>query len=170
MSREIAEFMADYRWETVSTFAGHPVVSAAICANLEWLIEEQVAETAAALGAHMGMRLQELAASHPCVAEANGAGLLWAVELVRPDGTGERFVPADRHALPVGPNQFSPSYFVARECAKRGVALATAPPNTLRLGPPLTTTTEHIDQGVEALRDALDALAEVAVGPAVARV
>jgi len=170
MSREIAEFMADYRWETVSTFAGHPVVSAAICANLEWLIEEQVAETAAALGAHMGMRLQELAASHPCVAEASGAGLLWAVELVRPDGSGERFVPADRHALPVGPNQFSPSYFVARECAKRGVALATAPPNTLRLGPPLTTTTDHIDQGVEALRDALDTLAEVAVGPAVARV
>ena len=57
-----------------------------------------------------------------------------------------------------------------RECAKRGVALATAPPNTLRLGPPLTTTTDHIDQGVDALRDALDALAEVAVGPAVARV
>jgi 4-aminobutyrate aminotransferase-like enzyme len=40
----------------------------------------------------------------------------------------------------------------------------------LRLGPPLTTTTDHIDQGVEALRDALDAHAEVAVGPAVAQV
>jgi taurine--2-oxoglutarate transaminase len=161
ISRELARLMDDYRWETVSTFAGHPVVAAAIVANLEWLIEDRVAERAAALGAHMGMRLRELAASHPCVAEVAGAGLLWAVELVRPDGSGERFVPDDRHALPAGLPQFSPSFFLARECAKRGVALATAPPNTLRLGPPLTTTEDHVDVGVEALREALDALAEV---------
>jgi taurine--2-oxoglutarate transaminase len=109
----------------------------------------------------MGRRLRELEATHPCVAEVAGAGLLWAVELVRPDGSGQRFVPADRHALPAGPPQFSPSFFLAQECARHGVALATAPPNTLRLGPPLTTTEEHIDTGVDALRAALDALAEV---------
>ena len=84
--------MDGYRWETVSTFAGHPVVAAAVCANLEWLLEERVAERAAALGEHMGLRLRELEATHPCVAEVAGAGLLWAVELVRPDGSGERFV------------------------------------------------------------------------------
>lgn len=163
MSREISRLMDGYRWETVSTFAGHPVVAAAIAANVEWVIEERVAERAAELGEHMGMRLGELAATHPCVAEVAGAGLLWAVELVRPDGSGERFVPEDRHALPAGPPTFSPSFFVARECAKHGVALATAPPNTLRLGPPLTTTEERIDVGVDALRSALDALAEVHV-------
>ena len=37
MSREMAAVMDDYRWETISTFAGHPVVMAAVCANLEWL-------------------------------------------------------------------------------------------------------------------------------------
>ena len=37
-----------------------------------------------------------------------------------------------------GKHEFSPSLFLAGECAKRGVALATAPPNTLRIGPPLT--------------------------------
>ena len=169
MSRELAELMDGYRWETVSTFAGHPVVAAAVCANLEWVIEERVAERAAELGEHMGTRLRELEATHPCVAEVSGAGLLWAVELVRPDGSGERFVPADRHALPAGPPQFSPSFFLAGECAKRGVALATAPPNTLRLGPPLSTTEEHIDLGVAALRDALDALAEVGPPSAAAR-
>ena len=140
MSRELAGLLDEYRWETVSTFAGHPVVAAAICANLEWVLEERVAERAASLGEHLGRRLRELEASHPCVAEVAGAGLLWAVELVRPDGSGERFVPEDRHALPAGPQRFSPSLFLARECAKHGVALATAPPNTLRLGPPLTTT------------------------------
>jgi len=148
----------------VSTFAGHPVVAAAVCANLEWVLEERVAERAAALGEHLGALLAELQATHPCVAEVAGAGLLWAVELVRPDGSGERFVPADRHALPAGPHGFSPSFFLAGECAKRGVALATAPPNTLRLGPPLTTTPEHVDLGVAVLREALDELALVGAG------
>ena len=44
------------------------------------------------------------------------------------------------------------------------MALATAPPNTLRLGPPLTVTPERIDVGVAALREALDELARVGVG------
>jgi len=162
MSREISSFMDGYRWETISTFAGHPVVAAAICANIEWLLEERVAERTAELGAHLGARLRALRDTHPCVAEVAGAGLLWAVELVRPDGSGARFAPDDRHTLPAGEPGFSPSYFLAAECAKRGVALATAPPNTLRIGPPLTTTPEHIDLGVEALRASLDELARVA--------
>lgn len=161
MSREVAAVMDRYRWETVSTFAGHPVVMAAVCANVEWVIEEDVPAQARRLGAHLGRRLEELCADHPCVAEVAGAGLLWAVELVRPDGSGQRFVPDDRHASPAGPGGFSPSLFLAGECAKRGVALATAPPNTLRLGPPLSTTEENIDHGVAVLREALDELARV---------
>jgi taurine--2-oxoglutarate transaminase len=161
MSREVAAVMDRYRWETVSTFAGHPVVMAAVCANVEWVIEDDVPAQARRLGAHLRRRLEELRSDHPCVAEVAGAGLLWAVELVRPDGSGERFVPDDRHASPAGPHGFSPSLFLAGECARRGVALATAPPNTLRLGPPLTTTEEHIDHGVAVLREALDELARV---------
>ena len=91
-----------------------------------------------------------------------GAGLLWAVELVRPDGSGERFVPDDRHASPAGSHGFSPSLFLAGECAKRGVALATAPPNTLRIGPPLATTKDHVDLGLEALSGALRELEALA--------
>jgi taurine--2-oxoglutarate transaminase len=167
MSREVAAVLDRYRWETVSTFSGHPIVMAAVVANVEWLLEERIPERAAALGEHLGMRLRELEADHPCVAEVAGAGLLWAVELTRPDGT--RFVPEDRHALPTGPPGFSPSFFLADGCARRGVALATAPPNTLRLGPPLTTTPARIDEGIAALRGALDELAEIgAATPAAA--
>jgi taurine--2-oxoglutarate transaminase len=168
MSRAVSDVMDRYRWETVSTFAGHPVVAAAVAANIEWLIEERVAERAADLGRYLGARLQELANTHPCVAEVAGAGLLWAVELVRPDGSGERFAPDDRHGLPSGPPTFSPSFFLAGECEKRGVALATAPPNTLRVGPPLNTTEAHIDLGVEALRGALDELARIGAPAAAA--
>ena len=161
MSREVSAVMDRYRWETVSTFAGHPIVMAAVAANVEWLLEERIPERATALGAHLGERLRELRDAHPCVAQVDGAGLLWAVELVRPDGSGERFVPEDRHALPTGEPAFSPSFFIAAECAKRGVALATAPPNTLRLGPPLSTTTENIDLGIAGLDAALTELDRV---------
>ncbi len=159
MSKEIARVMDQYRWETVSTFSGHPIVMAAVVANIEWLLEEHIPERARVLGEHLGARLRELEEVHPCVAEVSGAGLLWAVELVRPDGG--RFAPDDRHTLPSGTPGFSPSYFLAEACARRGVALATAPPNTLRLGPPLTTTPERIDEGVAVLRLALDELAEI---------
>jgi taurine--2-oxoglutarate transaminase len=167
MSREISSFMDRYRWETVSTFAGHPVVMAAVAANVEWLIRERVSERAAALGDHLGSRLRELQAEHPCVAEVAGAGLLWAIELVRPDGSGERFAPDDRHTLPTASAGFSPTLFVGEKCAQRGIAIATAPPNTLRIGPPLTTTPEHIDLGVAGLRQALDELALVGTAAAV---
>ena len=82
--------MDRYRWETISTFAGHPVVTAAVVANVEWMLEERIPERAAALGEHLGRRLRELESEHPCVAEVAGAGLLWAVELVRPDGSALR--------------------------------------------------------------------------------
>ena len=163
MSREITAVMDRYRWETVATFAGNPIVSAAIAANVEWLIEERIADRAAVLGEHLGLRLRELQERHPCVARIDGAGLLWAVELVRPDGSGERFVAEDRHLIPTGTGGFSPSLFIAAECARQGVALATAPPNTLRLGPPLTTTSENIDLGIAGLDAALAALDRVGV-------
>jgi taurine---2-oxoglutarate transaminase len=141
----------------VSTFAGHPLVMAATVANIEWLQEESAPERAVETGDYLGERLRELVDRHPSVAAAEGAGLLWAVELVKPDGSGERFVPLDRHAIPTG-EQFWPSFFVAGECAKRGVALATAPPNTLRLGPSLAATREVVDRGIEALSGALSEL------------
>ena len=69
--------------------------------------------------------------------------------------------PVDMPLLPTGPPAFTPSHFVASECAKRGVMLATAPPNTLRLGPPLATSEEHIELGIAGLDAALGELDRV---------
>lgn len=157
MSREVAEVMDGYRWETVSTFSGHPLVMAAAVANIEWMMEEGVPERAAELGAYLGDGLRRLAEGHACVSGVEGLGMLWAVELVRPDGSGERFVPEDRHLLPTG-SGFAPSRFVAEECARRGMTLATAPPNTLRIGPSLSTSRENLDRGIEILDEALSEL------------
>jgi taurine--2-oxoglutarate transaminase len=157
-SREISDVLDRYRWETVSTFSGHPVVMAAVAANIEWLLEHDVPARARQLGDQLGSRLGELRDRHPCVAGAAGAGMLWAVELVRPDGSGRRFVPSDRYSIPTGSDLFWPSVFVAGECAKRGLALATAPPNTLRLGPSLAISPELVDEGIARLSGALSEL------------
>lgn len=34
--------MDQYRWETVSTYSEHPIVMAAVCANIEYMIEESL--------------------------------------------------------------------------------------------------------------------------------
>src|SRR5205814_849822 len=115
VSREISDLMDRYRWETVSTFSGHPLVMAAVVANIEWLIEERIPERVAELSEYMRAGLGRLAAGHRSVAEVAGSGLLWALELVRPDGSGEQFVAADRHLIPTG-SDFSASFFVAQEC------------------------------------------------------
>ena len=74
MSREIAAVMDEYRWETISTFAGHPVVMAAVCANLEWLIEEDVPARATELGAHLGRRLARASGDAPVRRAGRGLG------------------------------------------------------------------------------------------------
>jgi taurine---2-oxoglutarate transaminase len=157
MSREITRQMDRFRWETVSTFAGHPITMAAVEANINWMMEQGIPERTAEKGQYFGRRLAELAGQHPSVDEVAGAGLLWAIELVRPDGSGEPFVSADRHSIPNGTG-LTPSIFVAATARQLGMQLATAPPNTLRIGPSLSASDETIDRGVEILDEVLTRL------------
>ena len=72
-------------------------------------------ERAAALGEHLGLRLRELEAAHPCVAEVAGAGLLWAVELVAARRLGRALRPGrPPRARPPGQPRFSPSLLPRR--------------------------------------------------------
>jgi taurine--2-oxoglutarate transaminase len=157
MSREISSMMDRYRWETVSTFAGHPISMAAVEANVRWMIDEDIPARAATTGQHFGRRLEQLVQRHPSVAEAVGAGLLWAVELVRPDGSGQPFVADDRHAIPNGTG-LTPSLYVAAVARSLGMQIATAPPNTLRIGPSLCVSEEAVDAGIGILDAVLDHL------------
>lgn len=159
MSREIAAFMDGYRWETVSTFSGHPITMAAVEANVSWMIQNDIPGRAAVTGELLGELMADLAQRHPSVAEVQGAGLLWAVELVRPDGSGEPFSADDRHLIPTG-HGLSASMFVATAAARAGLAIATAPPNTLRLGPSLAIDDATLRRGFELLDGALGELDE----------
>lgn len=152
MSKQISDFMDDYRWETVATFAGHPIAMAAAAANLEWMLSVDAPAKAAEQGRLLSELMRGLRERHPCVVDVQGSGLLWAIELRRSDGT--RVIQQDRHLIPTG-DVLTPSLFVAIEAAKRGMSIATAPPNTLRLGPSLVATEETLRSGAAILDDVL---------------
>jgi taurine--2-oxoglutarate transaminase len=154
MSKDIARFMDDYRWETVATFSGHPIAMAAAAANLEWMLSVDAPARAAEQGRIIGELMRDLQRKHPCVVDVQGAGLLWAIELRRADGS--RVIEADRHFIPTG-DVLTPSLFVAIEAAKHGMSIATAPPNTLRLGPSLVASEETLRKGAAILDEVLTA-------------
>jgi putrescine aminotransferase len=79
----------------------------------------------------MGERKGEL------VTEVRGEGLLWGVELVSPGVVDQVMVALAKRGLLVSP--------------------CVSDPSTLRLLPPLVTTSDELDEALAILRDALDA-------------
>ena len=67
------------------TFRGNQLAMAAGAATLAYVRENRLAERAATLGARMLGRLQGLAATHRCIGDVRGRGLMIGVELVDPD-------------------------------------------------------------------------------------
>ena len=67
--------------EHSTTFSGSPLVCAAGCAAIDALIEEKLADKAAANGKYFKTQLEELAAKHKIVKEVRGLGLMLGMEL-----------------------------------------------------------------------------------------
>lgn len=63
------------------TGSGHPVATAVALENVRIILEDNLVEHAAEIGAHLQQRLRALA-DHPLVGEVRGVGLIAAVELV----------------------------------------------------------------------------------------
>lgn len=57
VSKEIARFLEEYRWWHAVTFSSHPVVMAAVCENIKFMMEEDLPGRAAKIGDYLGRRL-----------------------------------------------------------------------------------------------------------------
>ena len=117
-----------------NTFGGSPVICAAGLATLRVLDEEGLVENAREAGGYFRKGLAALA--HPAVREIRGMGLIIGVELK------SRVTP------------------VLRGLMELGILALPAGNTVLRFLPPLSISTEEIDQVVAATREALDALGE----------
>jgi predicted acetylornithine/succinylornithine family transaminase len=109
-----------------STFGGNPVVCAAACVVLDTLTDELLAGVRAS-----GSRLVAGLADLPSVVETRGAGLLVGVELQRPAAE------------------------IVAGCLEHGLLVSSAGERVLRLTPPLTVSSEEIDQALSIIGETL---------------
>ena len=130
-----------------STFGGNPVACAAALATIE-LLENELIDNAARMGAYLMDRLREWPRRFRVVGDVRGIGLMIGVELVRDQESREK-APALRDQ-------------VVDLAFERGLLILGAGDNTLRLCPPLTISREQCDFALETLEDCLVA----ATGPA----
>jgi len=121
------------------TFFGNPLASAAALSALDVIEDERLCEAARTQGAYLREALTSLAARHDCVREVRGVGLLVGVAL----DTGKRGLALVRALLERG--------YITVPAGSGG--------HVLSLTPPLTITQQRLDGFVDALDDALKALA-----------
>lgn len=126
-----------------NTFGGNPVSCAAALAVLDVLRDEGLMERAAAVGERLKSGFLALSREHEGVGDVRGAGLAFAVELVRDRATREPD-PALARAL-------------VRGLYERRVliSLSGEAQNVLKIRPPLCFGPEHADRLLEAVREVL---------------
>jgi acetylornithine/LysW-gamma-L-lysine aminotransferase len=115
-----------------TTFSGSPLVCAAACAAIDVLLEERLAERAAALGAYFKGQLENLQSRHKIIREVRGLGLMLGVEF--------RFDVLN----------------IILKAMDKGVLILDAGRNVLRFLPPLVIEKEQIDKVVSVLDAVLE--------------
>ena len=115
-----------------STFGGNPLATAAAYAGTKFLIDNDIPANVTVLDAHLLAQLNSLKSRFSFIIDVRGKGLLTAVEFDS-DIAGQ----------------------VLTHANAAGLLLNAVKPNAIRFMPPLTITTEELDQGVGRFADAL---------------
>jgi 4-aminobutyrate aminotransferase len=123
-----------------STFGGNPVACEAALATIA-LLEEELIENSARMGAYMMDRLRTWPARFPVVGDVRGLGLMIGVELVRDQATKEK-APELRDDL-------------ENRAFERGLLVLGAGENSLRLCPPLTVNRDQCDFALDTLEECI---------------
>ncbi len=126
-----------------STFGGNPVAIEASLATIE-LLENELVENAARIGAHIMDRIRDWPAKYPIVGEVRGRGLMIGIEMVRDQQTREK-APDVRDRL-------------VEMAFERGVLLLGAGANVIRMSPPLVISRDQADFAVDTLETCIQAL------------
>src|SRR5580704_1983450 len=135
-----AELMAWPPGAQASTFGGNPVAVAASLATIE-LLEQELIDNAARVGARLMDKLRGLPQRVPIVGDVRGLGLMIGIELVRDQKTKERAGDLrDR---------------LVQMCFERGLLVLGAGPNSIRLCPPLVITKDQADFAATTIEECL---------------
>jgi 4-aminobutyrate aminotransferase-like enzyme len=146
LSRSVAGQLDDKRWQTFSTFRGHPIMIAGLRAHLRVQERDGLAGHARELDRVFAKGLAEIATRHPSVARIDGRGTHWTIELHGPDW---REWYADVPEAPIAAR-------VAAAALDAGALIGTSGEQTsLFLAPPLIIEEDSALRLLEALDSGL---------------
>jgi 4-aminobutyrate aminotransferase-like enzyme len=149
LSQRVTDMLDDQRWQTFSTFRGHPIMIAGLRANLRVHERDKLVQHAKELDAVFAKTLADIASTHPSVSRVDGRGTHWTIELHGPDW---RDWYADVPTAPIAAR-------VADAALEAGALIGTSGEQTsLFLAPPLIIEEDEVLR----LLDALDAGLSVA--------
>jgi 4-aminobutyrate aminotransferase len=123
-----------------NTFGGNPLSCAAALETIR-LLQGGLIDNAAVVGQYTLDCLEEIAARHPSMGQVRGKGLMIGVEFVKDKATKDRAPDIRNHMI--------------HGAFERGLLLLGCGRNTVRFTPPLTVTTNEIDEGLAVFEDAL---------------
>ena len=140
-----AEIMDSLGANSISTFGGNPLATAAAKATLDYVLDHDLQANAHKVGARLLSGLRDLGEDVDAVGDLRGKGLMAAIELVEP-GT-------DRPDVGV-------TAAVMEQTRHRGLLVGRGGRlgNVLRIAPPLTITEDEADEGLAILTDSLAAV------------
>ena len=141
-----AELMDCLTANSISTFGGNPLATAAANATLDYVLEHDLQKHAAQVGRLLLDGLRESVADLPAVGEVRGRGLMIGIEMVVPGG--------------IDPD---PAAAAAVHEATRARGLLVGKGglhgNCLRVAPPLTLSEAEAREGLDLLVDAVRSVA-----------
>jgi 4-aminobutyrate aminotransferase len=140
-----AELMDNLPANSISTFGGNPLATAAASATIDYVLEHDLQANALKVGDQLLRGLRDLGENDDAVGDVRGKGLMAAIELVLP-GTDTPDVAAAAQLM--------------EETKARGLLVGKGGKygNVVRMAPPLTLTEAEADEGLGILADSLAAL------------
>jgi 4-aminobutyrate aminotransferase len=137
-----ADLMDCLAANSIATFGGNPLVTAAANATLDYVLSHDLQANAAKVGTVLLEGVRGLRAAHPFIGDVRGKGLMIGVELVVPGSKTPDATAASR---------------VMEETKLRGLLVGKGGlyGNVLRIAPPLTLSQEEAAEGLELLAEAI---------------
>jgi 4-aminobutyrate aminotransferase len=132
---------------SISTFGGNPVATVGARAVIDYLREHDLQANAAALGDRLLSGLRAISDAHPVLGDVRGKGLMVGLEFVEPGSRTPSPAVATR---------------VLEQTRERGLLVGKGGlhNNVIRLAPPMTLTSEELDEALGILGDAIAASGE----------
>jgi taurine--2-oxoglutarate transaminase len=157
VSEKIGQYFEDEKLWCGLTYSAHPLSCAAGMATISAYKEDDLIKNAVDMGAHLGVRLEEIKSKHPSVGDVRYIGLFSVIEVVK-DKTSKTPM-ASRNA--VG-DEFATMNEVGKFLREHGL-FTFINANMIFIVPPLCITAAQIDEGLEIIDQALNVTDAVAV-------